>query len=240
MATKTTNYWGVTRALGGWALGAFLFGLLFKPIIQNIFPADLRDDVIILALPFVAYFAAILLLFILGINLISQRLHLSIPNRTHRAVEYTIIAGILFGIFALFQPWTIGPYRFGFGLLLLSTLAFILWSHVMPRRAKDDSLQPPYTKNAVTAGLIVGLLITALIAGGFALTSRPKEPYGIRERQWNFMREDQKVEIATKANRDYFAGYLPFFLVYGLLPGLVGFFLIREFATPKASEEASV
>ncbi len=237
-ATKK-NYLGVIKGLGGWAIGAFLFGLLFKPVLQNLLPVNLRDDVIILALPFVAYFAAILLLFILGINLISQQLHKSIPNRTHRAVEYTIIAGILFGIFALFQPWTIGPFRYGFGLLLFSTLAFILWSHVMPRSEKDDSLQPPYAKRAITTGLIVGIVIAAFVAGTFALSARPSEPYGIRQRQWDFMQEEQKTEVIAKANRDYFAGYLPFFLVYGVLPGLVGFFLIREFATKKSHWQAA-
>ena len=78
MTSKAKNYWEVIRALGSWAVVAFLFGLLFKPVLQNLFPVELRDDVIVLALPFVAYFAAILLLFILGVNLISPRLHRSI------------------------------------------------------------------------------------------------------------------------------------------------------------------
>ena len=105
----------------------------------------------------------------------------------------------------------------------------------MPRSAKDDSLQPPYKQGAVLSGLVVGLILTALIAGSFALNTRPKEPYGIRERQWNFMREDQKQEIMVKANADYLKGYLPFFLIYGVLPGLASFFLIRELGTPKAT-----
>lgn len=239
MKASSKNYWGVIRTLGSWAIGAFVFGLLFKPILQNLLPINLRDDVIMLALPFVAYFAAILLLFILGINLISKRLHMSIPHRTHQAVEYTIIAGILAGIIALFQPWTIGPFRYGFSLLLFSTLAFILWSHVTPQSAQNDSGQSPYSQKAVRFGLIVAILIALFISSSLALNSRPREPYGVRQRQWNLMPEEQKEAAIAKAQADYRKGYLPFFVVYGVLPGLLSFFLIREFATPKKTLKSS-
>ena len=108
----------------------------------------------------------------------------------------------------------------------------------MPRSARDDSFQPPFAKRAVRMGFVVGLLIMVLVAGTFALNTRPSEPYGIRQRQWDFMREEQKAEVIAKANRDYLAGYLPFFLIYGVLPGLVSFFLIREFGTEKPSLQA--
>jgi hypothetical protein len=40
---------------------------------------------------------------------------------------------MLLGTLSMFQPWFLDGFRAGFLLLLGSTLAFILWSHVTPR-----------------------------------------------------------------------------------------------------------
>ena len=44
----------------------------------------------------------------------------------------TIISGIVVGAVGMFQPWLFRAYTLGFLLLLFSTLAFIVWSHVRP------------------------------------------------------------------------------------------------------------
>jgi len=39
----------------------------------------------------------------------------------------------LLGVVAMFQPWTMFGYRTGFQVVLFLTLAFTVWSHVMPK-----------------------------------------------------------------------------------------------------------
>jgi hypothetical protein len=36
----------------------------------------------------------------------------------------------------MFQPWVFLAYRYGFLVLLISTLGFILWSHIVPRESE--------------------------------------------------------------------------------------------------------
>jgi lysylphosphatidylglycerol synthetase-like protein (DUF2156 family) len=227
------KYWGYVCGLGGAAIIAAIIGALFNTVIRPLLNERIRNEVIITAIPFIAIFAAILLLFIMSVALLGVRFHATLPSRTHTAVEYTIIASILIGVVALFQSWSIAPYMFGLGLLLFSVLAFIIWSHIAPRNKRDDALLPPFTSRATTTGVIAGLIVAALVFGSFAVSSVPKEPYGVRQRQWNTYSDEKKVEAQGAAIRAYRTAYLPFFVVYGALPGLVVFFLTRELTTPK-------
>jgi hypothetical protein len=54
-------------------------------------------------------------------------------------VERTIIALMLLGMVGMFQPFVIGLYRYGFLLLLFSTILFIIISHVSPRAESPDA-----------------------------------------------------------------------------------------------------
>jgi hypothetical protein len=51
---------------------------------------------------------------------------------THRTLERIIIAAMLLGIVGMFQPWQIVLYGYGFHLLLIATVAFIIVSHITP------------------------------------------------------------------------------------------------------------
>lgn len=227
------KYWGYVRGLGGSALIAAIVGALFNALVRPLLPEAIKNEVIITAVPFIAIFAAIILLFIMCVALLGVRFHVTVPARTHSAVEYTIIASILIGVVALFQSWSIAPYTFGLGLLLFSVLAFIAWSHIAPRNKREDAMLPPFTSRATTTGIIAGLIVTVLVLGSFAASSVPKEPYGVRQRQWNTYSDEKKAEAASAAIRAYRTAYLPFFVIYGALPGLVVFFLTRELTTPK-------
>ncbi len=228
------KYWGYLRGLGGSAIITFIVGFIFRSLLPS-FPENVRSAVIIQALPFIAFFASILLLFIMSVALLGVRFHLVVPNRTHRAVEFTIIGSILVGIIALFQPFQLAPYTYGLSLLLFSVLAFIVWSHIAPKSSRDDSKLPKFTPSATTTALIAGFIVTALVFGGFGVTSAPKEPYGIRQRMWNTMDEEKKVEAAKEALDTYRTSTMPFFVLYGLMPGLVIFFLTRELVAGKTS-----
>jgi hypothetical protein len=234
-APTKNKYWGYIRGLGGSALIAAIVGALFNVVLRPLLPDSVQNEVIVTAVPFIAIFAAIILLFIMSVALLGVRFHVTVPARTHSAIEYTIIASILIGVFALFQSWSIAPYTFGLGLLLFSVLAFIVWSHIAPRSKREDATLPKFSSRATTTGIIAGLIVAALVFGSFAASSVPREPYGVRQRQWNSYNDERKAETRVAAIRAYRTAYLPFFMVYGALPGLVVFFLTRELATPKHS-----
>jgi energy-coupling factor transporter transmembrane protein EcfT len=59
-----------------------------------------------------------------------------IAARPYHVVEQIIIFCILAGIFGIFQQWIKAFYSAGFMLLLFSTLAFIVWSHIAPKRVR--------------------------------------------------------------------------------------------------------
>ena len=90
------------------------------------------------AVYFIVGFVAIIVAFILFIIFLAKRLNGKVPQSTYNVVEKIIIAGILLGIFGMFQPWIHLGFRIGFHLLLFSTLAFIVWSHITPRATQYD------------------------------------------------------------------------------------------------------
>lgn len=84
------------------------------------------------ALYFILGFLVILGLFITLIRWVSQRLSYKIAHERFTQIERLIIAGIVLGVVSMFQPWLFVGYKYGFLILLFSTLAFIVWSHVTP------------------------------------------------------------------------------------------------------------
>ena len=81
---------------------------------------------------FMVGFLIILGLFIRLIMALSNRLSDHIAQSAFDRVERVIIAGIVIGVIGMFQPWIFLGYKYGFMLLLFSTLAFIVWSHITP------------------------------------------------------------------------------------------------------------
>ena len=90
------------------------------------------------AVIFIVGFLIILGLFIRFINALSNRLSGKIAADRFNAVERLIIGGIVLGVVGMFQPWLFAGYKYGFLLLLFSTLAFIVWSHVTPALEMEE------------------------------------------------------------------------------------------------------
>ena len=88
------------------------------------------------AVIFIVGFLIVLGLFIRLVATIANRLSDQIPQATFDRVERLIIGGIVVGVFGMFQPWIFWGYKYGFLLLLFSTLAFIVWSHITPAAAR--------------------------------------------------------------------------------------------------------
>ena len=112
-----------------------ILGSIAGPLIRSNFTEKERAaNVFLEAIPFILIFVAIILTFITLIVLVASILNDNIPRRTHHLVERIIIFGIVGGVIGMFQPWWFLAYKFGFSVLLISTLSFILWSHIRPRR----------------------------------------------------------------------------------------------------------
>jgi hypothetical protein len=84
------------------------------------------------ALSFIAVFLIILFLFIAFVRFVARRFSTRIDPKTYDGIERIMIGGIIAGVIAMFQPWIFAGYKYGFLLLLFSTLTFIVWSHVTP------------------------------------------------------------------------------------------------------------
>jgi hypothetical protein len=96
-------------------------------------PDEMNKSILLLGVPFLSLFIAILLGFIYFIFVVASRLNGVVERRVYRPIEALIITGIVIGVIGMFQPFTIFGYQYGFILLLFSTLAFIVWSHVTPK-----------------------------------------------------------------------------------------------------------
>ena len=113
-----------------------ILGSIAGPLIRSNFTEKERAaNVFLEAIPFILIFVAIILTFITLIALVASVLNDNIPRRTHQLVERIIIFGIVGGVIGMFQPWWFLAYKYGFSVLLISTLSFILWSHIRPKRA---------------------------------------------------------------------------------------------------------
>jgi hypothetical protein len=108
-----------------------------RPVIETLATKEqASQNVLLSAIPFVLFFVSLVLVYMALIvfarNLLSNR----VPEGVYRTIEYVLIAGIALGVLGMFQPWLFVLFKISFFLLLLSTLSFILWSHVILKRAR--------------------------------------------------------------------------------------------------------
>jgi hypothetical protein len=114
-------------------VGLLILGFLAGPFIQSRTTEQQRvDNVFLNAIPFLLIFIAILFTFILLIIIIGSMLNNYVPARIYKIVESILITGIVLGVIGMFQPWFFLGYKYGFVLLLVSVLLFIVWNHVSP------------------------------------------------------------------------------------------------------------
>jgi hypothetical protein len=189
------------------------------------------------AIPFFMAFVGVLLLFILLIVLVALRFNGKVPRRTYAGLEGLAIVGIIAGTVSLFNPWSFVPYRYGFGLLLISTLAFILWSHVAPPRSDSNQRVPPLSRTQHIIGLIAGLVVMVVLTLAAISANGPKEPYGLRQRAWDSYTLERQAEVAAAATQEFSGVEMPFLVVYNLLPGAAIYLVARELVGRRKDEE---
>lgn len=125
----------VSLALPLIALILLVLGIVATALLPSLTtPEQLADNVLLSAIPFILIFVGILLFYITLISLAASAFSDVMNPRLHQTVLRLIIAGILLGILGMFQPWALALYTYGFIVLLVSTLLYILWSHIRPAR----------------------------------------------------------------------------------------------------------
>ena len=160
------------KNLGTASIVLLLLALLFNPLSKALLSEDTRDSVLVSSIPFVAVFITIILLFILMIFMVVLRFNRLIPYRTYRPVELLCIFGIGTGVFFLFQPWQLVSFQYGFLCLLVATLTFIVWSHVMPHSARVETDLPESSSRYWIGAAIVIVLVGIILGieyGAYAL-----------------------------------------------------------------------
>lgn len=95
--------------------------------------AALQKNMFITAIPFLAIFISILLVYIGLIVTLSRWLNGWIPVKVYRPLFTLSVVGIVLGGLMMFQPWALVIYRIGFSVLLFSLLSFMVISHITPR-----------------------------------------------------------------------------------------------------------
>lgn len=117
----------------GIALLLAIAGYLLIPPTTTPGTADAPANLFALMLPFILIFVAIILAFITFIIVLTTALNDRVSNDLHRLIERALIAGIILGVIGMIQPWVLDLFKWGFLLLLFCTLAYIVWSHIVPR-----------------------------------------------------------------------------------------------------------
>lgn len=117
-----------------------LFGYLFGRFYLLNIPEKVRiDNVIIVAVPFISYFVAVILVYIFLINVVSQILSHKISPKIYKPLNFLFIAGIIVGILMMLQPFTIVLFKVSFMVVLVSLLCFMVWSHVTPAAIPEEA-----------------------------------------------------------------------------------------------------
>lgn len=80
-------------------------------------------------------FVAVIVEFGLIIALAMRMAGGRVSQRLFLICVLAIIGGILGGIVLMFQPWTPALFNLGFDLVLISLIAFMIWSHIAPKNA---------------------------------------------------------------------------------------------------------
>ena len=108
-----------------------------KPVIETLATKEkVSENVLLTSIPFVLFFVSLVLLYMALIVFAGKLLSNRVPEAAYRTIEYVLIAGIALGVLGMFQPWVFALFKIGFFVLLLSTLSFILWSHITLKRAR--------------------------------------------------------------------------------------------------------
>lgn len=87
---------------------------------------------------FITNFATILLGGAFFLAFVAANVNGKIPRKLHSRVELVIIFFLVVGIISMFQPISVEIYGVGFNVLMFALLAFIVWSHLVPKMPSEE------------------------------------------------------------------------------------------------------
>ena len=123
------------------AVVLWVVGAISGPIVAGLDVKTRTDNTILNGIPFILTFIGIIVAFIDFIIFMATRLNNNISESTYRPIERALIIGIVLGVVGMFQPFAVQLYTIGFILLLVSTLGFIFWSHIVPFTKVDRTVE---------------------------------------------------------------------------------------------------
>lgn len=223
----------ITRTIIGFEIAiAHVMGLVgIFSLYADTLSEEGQEEVLVKAIPFVGVFVSILLAFICLIAVMAVILNRKVPPRTYSPIEYIIIAGILLGVVGLFQGWKLFVYENGFLLLLIAVLSLILWSHIIPMPAGEAKKLPDFSRFALLAGIVAGLVVWVALAVYISTAIEPQEPYGEAPRIWDMMmEEEERQQVREEFEDEYTYNRIPAAILISLLPAGIVFFAAREIA----------
>ena len=112
--------------------------VVFLQILNRVLPSVL-DPTLGDIVGFITNFGTYLLGGAFFLAFVAANLNGKIPRRLHTIVELVIIFFLVVGVFCMFQPISIDIYSNGFNLLMFSLLAFIVWSHLVPKMPSEEA-----------------------------------------------------------------------------------------------------
>lgn len=222
----------LTRILIRFAIAVVIllaFGEIFS-LYTDTLSEEKQQEVLIKAIPFVAIFVSIVLVFVCLIVIVAVALEGKVPLRTYRPIEYLLIAGILIGVVGLFQGWKMFVYGFGFLVVLFSLLAFMIWSHLNPMPLRQSRAMPPLSRTAHLIGIAAAVLIWAVVTAYTVNDNKPREPYGVGKTLWDYKTDEEKAQIKKDADSEYRNAKIPVAALMSLLPAGIMYFGVREIA----------
>ena len=122
----------------GIAILLWVVGIATIPVVASLDEPTRAENTILSGIPFILIFIGVIVAFIDFTIFMATRWNNKLPDTVYRPIERIFIAGIIFGIIGMFQPFTVTLYTFGFILLLISTIGYIFWSHIIPRLTVQD------------------------------------------------------------------------------------------------------
>ncbi|MCC7162758.1 MAG: hypothetical protein IT331_09725 [Anaerolineae bacterium] len=117
----------------GIAVLLWVMGLAAMPIVDGLDPKTKASNTILSGIPFILIFIGVIIAFINLTIFAATVWNNKLPDTVFRPIERILIGGIVFGIVGMFQPFTVALYTLGFIILLISTIGYIFWSHIIPR-----------------------------------------------------------------------------------------------------------
>ena len=112
--------------------------VVFLQILNRVLPPVLESTVADIV-GFFTTFGTILLGGAFFLAFVAANVNGKIPGRLHAIVELIIICFIVVGVVCMFQPVAIDDYSTGFNILMFALLAYIVWSHLIPKMQSQEA-----------------------------------------------------------------------------------------------------